>query len=174
MAGTTSPSSAPTGRPRAASGWFVWLGLTLLAGGVGAWASASAPSFYAELTRPAWAPPASWFGPVWSALYLMMATAAWLVWRAHGLQGRARGALALFVLQLGFNALWTWLFFVWRSGLWAFVDISLLWLLIAATTARFWTLQRAAAGLMLPYLASVSFAAALSWAVWHANPGLLG
>lgn len=103
MAGNTSPFSAPSGRPRAASGWFVWLGLTLLAGGLGAWASA--PSFYAELTRPAWAPPASWFGPVWSALYLIMATAAWLVWRAHRLQSRARVALALFVLQLGFYAL---------------------------------------------------------------------
>ncbi len=51
MAGNTSPFSAPSGRPRAASGWFVWLGLTLLAGGLGAWASASAPSFYAELTH---------------------------------------------------------------------------------------------------------------------------
>jgi len=125
-----------------------------------------------ELARPAWAPPGWLFGPVWTALYLMMGIAAWLVWRGHGFS-RARFALLLFGVQLTVNALWTWLFFVWRQGGWAFVEILLLWVLIVATMIAFWRLQRLAALVLLPYLAWVSFATALTWSIWKLNPGLL-
>jgi len=125
-----------------------------------------------ELARPAWAPPGWLFGPVWTALYLMMGIAVWLVWRGHGFS-RTRFALLLFGVQLTVNALWTWLFFVWRQGGWAFVEILLLWVLIVATMIAFWRLQRLAALLLLPYLAWVSFATALTWSIWKLNPGLL-
>jgi len=164
----------PVYSPRAqALGLAVWLLLTFTAAAVGGYASASAGTFYVELARPAWAPPGWLFGPVWTALYLMMGIAAWLVWRAHEF-ARARLALLLFVVQVTVNALWTWLFFVWRQGGWAFVEIVLLWILIVATTIAFWRLQRLAALLLLPYLAWVSFATALSWSIWKLNPGLLG
>ena len=67
-----------------------------------------------------------------------------------------------------------WLFFGWRLGYWAFADVVLLWLLIAATVAAFFTRHRGAALLLLPYWAWVSFATALTWTVWRANPALLG
>ena len=102
----------------------------------------------------------------------MMAVAAWLVWREGGWH-QNRAALTLFVLQLGFNALWSWLFFAWHMGAWAFADIALLWLLIATTIACFWRVRRLAGALLIPYLLWVSFAAMLNYSVWQLNPQIL-
>jgi tryptophan-rich sensory protein len=149
-----------------------WLLLTTLAGILGALASVNARSFYSALDRPAWAPPAGVFGPVWTLLYNGMGVAAWLVWRERGF-ARARGALGLFLLQLGVNALWSWLFFAWHLGGAAFADILVLLALIIATLIAFARIRLAAAWLLAPYLAWVSFATALNWSVWHRNLQLL-
>jgi tryptophan-rich sensory protein len=156
-----------------ALGLIGWLVATFAAGSVGAIASARAATFYGQLSQPAWAPPAWLFGPVWSALYFLMAVAAWLVWRSHGFRG-ASTALWLFVIQLVANALWTWLFFVLHRGALSLAEIVVLWLLIAATIGAFWPLQRLAALLLVPYLAWVSFASALTYSLWQLNPGVLG
>ncbi|MEO5700115.1 MAG: TspO/MBR family protein [Casimicrobiaceae bacterium] len=154
-------------------GLLGWLLLSFAAGGLGALASADAAAFYAALARPSWAPPAWLFGPVWSVLYVLMAVAAWLVWRREGWAG-ARVALWLFVAQLVANALWTWLFFAWRQGALALADIAVLVILVVATLIAFARVSRAAAWLMVPYLAWVSFAAALTYAMVTGNPRLLG
>lgn len=156
-----------------ALGLVGWLAATFVAGGVGAIASVSASAFYNGLTQPAWAPPAWLFGPAWSVLYVLMAIAAWLVWRRHGFRG-ASTALRLFCVQLAANALWTWLFFQWRLGAAAFAEILLLWVLILATIGAFWKLNRLAAIMLMPYLAWVSYATALTFAMWRLNPAILG
>ncbi len=153
-------------------GLIGWLLLTFAAAAAGAVASADAGTFYGQLTRPGWAPPGWLFGPVWSVLYLLMGISAWMVWRAHGFKG-GRNALALFIVQLVANALWTWLFFVWHQGALAFAEILLLWGLIVATVASFWRLNSFAAVLLLPYLAWVTFASALTFSTWQLNPALL-
>lgn len=151
-------------------GLLGWLALALATGGVGAIASVDAASFYAQLAKPPWAPPAGVFGPVWSVLYVLMGVAAWLVWRSPGLR---RAALTLFVLQLAANALWSWLFFGWHRGALAAVEVVVLLLLIAAMVAAFWRASRPAALLVVPYLLWVTFATALTWSIWRSNPGLL-
>lgn len=158
--------------PRQALALLVCLALVFTAAAIGALASASAGEFYAELERPFWAPPAWLFGPVWTLLYALMAVAGWLVWRKRSLSG-ARGALFLFLLQLVANAAWSWIFFAWRQGGVAFAEVSLLWLLVLATTFAFARLSRTAALLLLPYLAWVTLAAALTHALWQRNPELL-
>jgi benzodiazapine receptor len=150
-----------------------WLALCLAAGAVGAVASVDAATFYAELERPSWAPPAWLFGPVWTALYAAMGVAAWLVWRRPKSELR-RMALTLFVAQLAANVLWSWLFFAWRLGAWSFAEVVLLWLLILATIVAFYRVRPIAAMLLVPYLAWVGFASALNFTVWRANPDLLG
>jgi tryptophan-rich sensory protein len=102
-----------------------------------------------------------------------MGIAAWLVWRARGFAG-ARNALLVFLVQLAANALWTWLFFVWRQGGLAFAEILLLLALIIVNIGAFWQVSKVAAALLLPYLAWVSFASALTLSTWQLNPGLLG
>ena len=163
----------PIATSRQALGLLGWLLAAFAAAAVGGLASASAGEFYRELLRPSWAPPGWLFGPVWSVLYLLMGIAAWLVWRARGFAG-AKSALTVFIVQLLANALWTWVFFVWRLGGLAFAEILLLWVLIAATIGLFWRASRLAAALLLPYLAWVSFACALTLSTWRLNPGLLG
>jgi len=153
-------------------GLFGWLALAFATAAIGAVASIEASAFYAQLARPAWSPPGYVFGPVWSVLYALMGVSAWLVWRESAAKRRAL-ALTLFVAQLGANALWSWLFFAWHEGAWAFADVLLLLAFIVAMIVAFWSVRRLAAILMLPYLAWVCFASALTWAVWQANPAVL-
>ncbi|MEO8487542.1 MAG: TspO/MBR family protein [Betaproteobacteria bacterium] len=156
--------------PVQALGLAGWLALAFAAAGIGAVASIDASSFYAQLVKPSWAPPGSVFGPVWTVLYALMGVAAWRVWRTRPVRS---GALALFLVQLAANALWSWLFFAWRLGALASVEVLVLVALIAATLVAFWRTDRIAAALLIPYLAWVSFASVLTWSVWRANPALL-
>ncbi len=169
----TNASAPPRSRAASLAGLVGWLVVSYAAAGVGAVASVGAAGFYAELARPAWAPPPWLFGPVWNVLYAMMAVAAWLMWRKAGFGG-AMVASTLFLVQLVVNALWSWLFFAWRLGGIAFADIVVLWILIAATITAFARTSKWAAVLLLPYLGWVSYAVALNLVVWRANPQLLG
>ena len=170
--GMTSSAMDRPARPAGVGALLVCIAVTTAAAAGAAYASRTSAEFYALLDKPIWAPPAWLFGPVWSVLYLLMAVAAWRVWRARGFEP-ARRALALYTLQLVFNALWTWLFFVWRDGPWATAEVLTLWASIAATMLAFKRIDRLAAGMLVPYLAWVSFASALTISVWQRNPGLL-
>jgi translocator protein len=167
-----SAMTQPTGT-QVWTGLAVWLAVCFAAAAIGSIASLDAPEFYARLNKPNWAPPASLFGPVWSVLYALMGIAAWLVWRAYSFRPIS-GTLYLFLLQLAINALWSWLFFVWHLGMWAFADIVLLWLMVAATLGSFWRLRPLAGMLLIPYLLWITFAAALCYSIWQLNPALLG
>ena len=149
--------------------WLVLAGLVavcLAVGGLGGWVTSPAVAeWYPTLVKPTWSPPSWLFGPVWTALYIMMAIAAWLVWKA----GNAKAALGLFALQLAFNCAWSFLFFGARSPALALVDIALMWLAILATIFAFQSKSTTAALLMAPYLVWVSFAAALNAAIWALN-----
>jgi translocator protein len=126
------------------------------------------PGWYAGLTKPWFTPPNWMFGPVWTTLYLMMAVAAWLVWRAG--KGQARAALALYALQLALNLLWSILFFgLQRVGL-AALEIVLLDIAIIATIVAFRRHSQGAAWLLAPYLLWVGYATGLTVAIWRLNP----
>jgi tryptophan-rich sensory protein len=152
--------------------WLALLGfiaLVFLAGGIGGAATAtSVGTWYPTLAKPSWNPPSWVFGPVWSTLYLLMAVAAWRVWR-HVEHPERRPALAWFCGQLGLNALWSVLFFGLRSPGLAFAEVLVLWAAIVATLVKFARIDRPAALLWLPYLAWVSFAAVLNGTVWWLN-----
>lgn len=146
-----------------------WLALAFGAPLLGVMAAGEASEYYASLARPSWAPPGWLFGPVWTALYALMAFAAWLVWRRGGWSAR-RGPLTLYLVQLALNALWTPIFFGLRQPGLALAEILLLLLAIAATLRAFWKASRAAGALLAPYLAWVGFATALSFSLWRMNP----
>jgi len=155
-----------------ASGTAKWLGLL---GWVAVTAAAATigsqflpGEWYVSLNKPDWNPPGWVFAPVWTVLYLLMAIAAWLVWRAAGLAG-ARLALGCYLLQLALNAAWSWLFFGRQSIGGALADIILLWILIVATALLFRKHSRTAAALLVPYLLWVSFATVLNFTLWRLN-----
>ena len=126
-------------------------------------------TWYASLRKPSWNPPNDVFAPVWTVLYGAMAVSLWLVWTDAGFAA-GRLALTLFALQLLLNVAWSWLFFARRNPSAAFADIVALWLAIGATALAFAQIDLVAALLLLPYLAWVSFAAALNFAIMRRNP----
>ena len=152
-----------------------WLGLILFltlclgAGGLGAIATTpEIAGWYTTIAKPGWTPPDFVFGPVWTALYVLMAIAAWLIWKPAGLRDAAV-PLTLFGLQLLLNVGWSWIFFNMHEPGWAFAEIALLWLAIAATTAAFFDRSKIAGWLLVPYMAWVSFASALNFSIWRLN-----
>jgi len=154
------------GRPGLALAGFV--ALTLAVGVSGAAATAEAVrEWYPTISKPSWNPPAWIFGPVWTTLYVLMALAAWRVWRRDGWGV----ALALFLVQLAFNAAWSPLFFGLRRMDLALADIVLLLLALAATTVAFFRSDRMAGWLLVPYLGWVAFAALLNLTLVHLNSG---
>ncbi|MDQ2689797.1 MAG: tryptophan-rich sensory protein [Chloroflexota bacterium] len=126
----------------------------------------TAPSYYRRLRKPAWSPPSALFGPVWSALYLLIGISAWLVARRGD---EPSGAMRLWWTQLALNAAWTPLFFGLRSPGVALAEIVATWAAIAATVVAFFRHRPLAAALLLPYLAWVTFATALNFEIWRRN-----
>jgi translocator protein len=155
------------------AGLVAWLAITYVAAAIGSAASVGADTFYQQLDQPSWSPAARVFGPVWSVLYTLMGIAAWWAWRAEGFAA-AHIALGLYLAQLLLNALWSWVFFASQLGALAFLNILVLWVLIIATLVAFWRIRPLAGVLLIPYLLWVSFAAALNFALWQRNPGILG
>jgi translocator protein len=121
--------------------------------------------WYEALNKPWWNPP-NWVFPVaWAILYLMIAVAGWLAWRAGGVGA----AVAIWVIGLVLNALWSYFMFGRHDISTALIDVAGLWLATAAFIWATWNLEPRAAYLFLPYLAWVSFATALNFAVWRLN-----
>ncbi len=155
---------------------FQWLGLVVsivVCFGVAALGSlATDPNidgWYAALRKPSWNPPNWVFGPVWSMLYLLMAVAAWLVWRRRGFAGASLLPLVLFGVQLVLNGLWSVLFFGWHRPDLAFIEIVFLWSAILATMLAFRRVVPLAAALLVPYFLWVTFAAFLNFTIWSMN-----
>ena len=123
--------------------------------------------WYERLAKPSWNPPNWLFPPAWSVLYVCIAVAGWLVWRT-GNPG-SELALGVYGVQLLFNAAWSAVFFGMRRLDWAFGELVMLWLSIAATITAFAPVSEAAAWLLAPYLAWVTFAGALNLSVWRLN-----
>lgn len=157
--------------PKQITGLVASLAICYTVSFVGAMASINARSFYSQLALPTWAPPGWLFGPVWLILYTMMAVSAWLVWRTDNDKAKRR-ALFIFLVQLFPNALWSWLFFYWKSGAASFANIVFLWLLIILTIIAFWKVKPLSGVLLVPYLLWVSFAATLNLVIWRMNTGV--
>jgi tryptophan-rich sensory protein len=125
--------------------------------------------WYRTIAKPSFTPP-NWAFPVaWSLLFVLMGVAFWRVLRAPASAPRRGAAVALFLAQLVVNVGWSLAFFGAHSPLYGLVVIVPFWLLIAATAAAFYAVDRAAGWLLAPYLAWVSFAAVLNATIWRLN-----
>ena len=159
-------TSARRSPARSALALIGWLFLSFSAAALGGLFMPG--EWYAGLQKPSWNPPNWIFGPVWTALYAMMAVAAWLVWKRGGF-ARQRPALSLFLLQLLFNALWSPLCFGAKNLGFGLADIVLLWVALLATVVAFWKACPLSGVLLVPYLAWVTFASALNFTLWQLN-----
>ena len=126
-------------------------------------------NWYPSISKPPWTPPNWLFAPVWTVLYIMMGTAAWLVLGSEAPGGTITLAIGLWVLQLGLNALWSPAFFGRRNPPVALKILFVMDIAIIANIWAFWTVSTVAALLMLPYLAWGLFATALNIRVVQLN-----
>ena len=141
------------------------------AGAIGSiFTAAAIPTWYATLEKPFFTPPNWLFAPAWITLYLLMAIAAFLIWRQGLGQKGVKPALVIFLVQLVLNALWSIAFFGLQSPLYGMVVILALWVAILLTIIYFFRLSTAAGALLLPYILWVSFASALNIAIFMLNP----
>jgi len=128
------------------------------------------PNWYAAIEKPAFTPPSWLFAPAWITLYILMAIAAFLVWRKGFAHEGVKYALIVFLVQLVLNALWSVVFFGLQSPLYGMVVILVLWIAILLTIIKFFKLSTAAGALLLPYILWVSFASVLNISIWVLNP----
>ena len=141
-----------------------------LAGIIGSIFTISAiPNWYTALTKPTLNPPSWIFGPVWTTLYALMGTAAFLVWKKGLDRSDVRKALFVFGLQLLLNATWSIVFFGLQSPAWALVNIVALWLSIVWTMILFYKISKISTWLLVPYILWVSFAMYLNYSIWMLN-----
>jgi benzodiazapine receptor len=131
--------------------------------------ASSVRGWYGELIKPPFNPPDWLFAPVWTALYLAMGIAAYLVWRRGADVPGATAALVAFVIQLALNWVWSFLFFGLRSPLLGLIEIVLLWGAIVVTMVLFFRRSTWAGALLVPYLLWVSFAMVLNFELWRLN-----
>ena len=146
---------------------FALLSLVFAAAG-GAVTATSVDSWYPELAKPWFNPPAWVFAPVWTVLFALMALAAWWVWQREPSESR-RAALILHLVQLVLNLAWTVLFFGLQAIAAAFFQVLVVWLAVAAMIERYSRVDRLAALISLPYLAWLTFAALLNAVLWAMN-----
>ncbi len=127
-------------------------------------------TWYPTLVKPSFNPPNWVFAPVWSMLYAMIGVAAGLVWdQIDNNKEAVKNALIFFAVQLGLNALWSFLFFGLQNPLLAGIEIIILWLLIFETQQKFAKINKIAGYLLIPYLLWVSFATVLNDSIWWLN-----
>jgi translocator protein len=156
-----------TSKPLLPLGLFLLLAFAAAAMG-GLATATSVETWYPTLQKPSWNPPSWIFSPVWTLLYILMAVATWRAWRV-GDALAARRTASLYSAQLTLNALWSILFFGMRRPDIALAEIIVLWAVLIVILVRFWSLDRIAAALWLPYVAWVSFAAILNGTIWSLN-----
>lgn len=131
--------------------------------------TAAIPTWYTGLQKPFFTPPNWLFAPAWITLYILMAVAAFLIWRKGLDQKGVRFALIIFLIQLVLNTLWSIVFFWLESPLYGIIVIIALWIAILLTMIKFFKLSTIAGALLTPYIGWVSFAAVLNVAIWMLN-----
>lgn len=130
----------------------------------------SITTWYPTLVKPVFNPPNWLFAPVWTILYIMMGVAGGLIWNyVETDRETVKKAFLFFIIQLGLNAMWSYLFFGLHNPLLALIEIVLLWLMIFETYSQFKKIDKIAGMLLIPYLAWVAFATMLNASIWWLN-----
>jgi translocator protein len=126
-------------------------------------------AWYYGLRKPAWQPPDWLFGPAWTLIFGLAALAGILAWKEAWGSGDRTRIVVLFAVNAALNVGWSWLFFRLHRPDWALVEVGFLWLSIVVLMVALWPMSRTASWLLAPYLAWVTFAAVLNFAIVRLN-----
>jgi len=151
------------------TGWIkliISIVICLLAGAIGALFTAdSVGTWYLTLSKPSFNPPPWIFAPVWTALYVLMGIALYIVWKNKD----SGFAIPVFAVHLVLNPLWSFLFFGMKNIQFAFIEIIFLWVSILLCIILFYRISKPAAYLLVPYILWVSFATVLNYELMRLN-----
>lgn len=144
--------------------------LPLIVGAVaGLFTTSEINGWFQTINKPSWQPPNWVFGPVWTALYLLMGIAFYLIWKSNAPKAKKRIAIILWIIQLVFNFFWSFIFFKQHQIDWALGEIVVLWFFILLTMVSFSRIRQIAAWLMVPYISWVTFATLLTLTIYQLN-----
>lgn len=135
----------------------------------------SIQNWYNLLNQPSFRPPNWLFGPVWIILYTLMGISLYLIWiklediKYLKMIKQIKLVLVLFLIHLFFNATWSIVFFGLHNIFLALINILIIWVFIVILIGMFWSLDKRASILLIPYLAWVSFATILNYSIWVLN-----
>jgi translocator protein len=124
--------------------------------------------WYQGLQKPDWNPPAFLFGPVWSALYVLIAVSVWRIWPFKA-ETWAKKSILFWVVQWILNTAWSVIFFGLEQPGWALIEIIVLLCVIGLYIVNTYRHNKLASAFFMPYLLWVSFATCLNASIWYLN-----
>ncbi len=136
---------------------------------IGSWLTSGGMDWYKTINLPAWTPPGSVVGAVWTTIFILSTISALLIWNKSPRNKRFWWIVAIFLINGGLNIFWSFLFFnqhliglsVFEAGL---LDLSVIALIIFI-----WPVSRWASILLIPYVCWVAFATYLTYSVFVLN-----
>ena len=149
---------------------YLSLGLILLvtfaASGIGGFVTSSFKEpWYSEIILPTFNPPSWVFSPVWTALYILMSVAIWIVWRKTS----DKKILQLYFVHLFFNAIWSVIFFGFHQIFIALIDLGIILVFIIWLMKIYYQINKISFLLMIPYLLWSSYALILNTTIFYLN-----
>ena len=124
--------------------------------------------WYSMLNKPSFNPPNYLFGPVWTALYILMGISSYIIVRDHPQQMKGTAG-SIYFIQLALNFAWSFIFFSFHQVGFALLEIITLWVCIVTMIVVFYRLNKTAGLLQVPYLLWVTFASVLNASIYYLN-----
>lgn len=146
------------------------IAIPLAAGAAGAFFTATGvKTWYLGLAKPSFNPPNSIFPPVWTSLFVLMGISAYLVWQRRHTVSHFPRTIAIYLMQLTLNIMWSFIFFYAHQIGVALVEIVLLLLIVIINAVVFYRINKVAGLLFIPYILWVSFATVLTYNIFILN-----
>ena len=150
-------------------GYILWIAVSEAVGGLSAWLTREGMKIYnATAIKPPLSPPPIVFAIVWPILYLLMGIGMARAMKAPNSVERSR-AKSLYFLQLAMNFCWSILFFNLRGYGFAFIWLVAMWIAIVLMAMSFYSLDKPAGLMQIPYILWVIFAGYLNFMTWQLN-----
>lgn len=141
----------------------------ILVAGLGSKVTAEGMKWYRTLSLPPWTPPGAFIGSVWTVIYVLAGSSAFLFWTTDASPEWRWIVAGCFALNAVLNVLWSAVFFRWHAIGWAFAEALLLELSVVSLIAVLLPFSFLSAMLLVPYALWVLFASFLTFTVWQAN-----
>jgi benzodiazapine receptor len=146
------------------------IAITLAIGAAGSYFTLhSVNTWYRTIAKPSFNPPDSVFGPVWTSLYILIGISAYLIWQKRAQIQHFPRTIAVYLIQLMLNLMWSFIFFYAHQIGVALVEIVFLLVFAIINALVFYKIEKTAGLLFIPYILWISFATFLTYSIFRLN-----